>query len=170
MTEIYLGIGSNLDPHDNLRLAMRELGRRFQVLAVSPVYRNSAVGFEGDDFLNLVVKAETDLSPREVCRELDAIHDLSGRQRGGDPFVSRTLDIDLLLYGTAVINEPPVRVPRDDILTYGFVLGPLADIAPDLVHPVSGRRIEEHWQEFDRGSHLLRLEKVDLGPGDCGQD
>lgn len=156
MPDVYLGLGSNLEPRDNLALAVRELGKRFELVHLSPVYRNASVGFDGADFLNAVVCIRTDRSPAEIVTELEAIHDLAGRERTDDSFVSRTLDIDLLLYGDAVIEES--RVPRDDVLDYGFVLGPLADIAPDLVHPVTGRTIAAHWAEFDRAASPLHAE------------
>ena len=162
MTKVYLGLGSNVQPEKHLRLAMAELKKRFRVTTTSPVYRNSAVGFEGDEFCNLVVAMETELMPGDVCRELDEIHDLAGRRRGDDRFVSRTLDIDLLLYGNEIIDEPGLHLPREDVLLYSFVLGPLADIAPDLVHPSTRKTIGRHWQDFDRANHPLRAEPMDL--------
>ena len=162
MAIVYLGIGSNLQPSANLQLAARELRSRFTLREISSVYRNKAVGLEGEEFLNAVACIETDMSPLQVCRELEAIHDMAGRRRGGNAFVSRTLDIDLLLYDQEIIDESPVRIPRGDILTYSFVLGPLAEIAPDLVHPASGRTIAAHWAEFDTDSHPLHREDLIL--------
>ena len=160
MRDIYLGLGSNVRPDENLRLAVRELERRFQLRKVSAVYRSAPVGFEGDDFLNAVAVVSSRLPAAEVCRQLEEIHGLAGRKRGEDAFVSRTLDIDLLLYGDAVI--PELRIPRDDVLAYGFVLRPLAEIAPSLVHPVTGRTLAEHWREFDDTSHPMTREALDL--------
>jgi 2-amino-4-hydroxy-6-hydroxymethyldihydropteridine diphosphokinase len=165
MPIIYLGLGSNLQPEKNLRLGVRELAARFNVLRVSAVYRNKAVGFDGEDFLNAVVVAETDLTADEVCRACDDIHELAGRRRGTDAFVSRTLDIDLLLYGDEIIESR--KVPRSDVLEYAFVLRPLAEIAPDLLHPVSGRPMAQHWADFDQGSHPLTEEFVILLNGDA---
>lgn len=155
MPDVYLGLGSNLRPEDNLKLALRELAERFTLKRVSPVYRNEPVGFDGEDFLNAVAFVETDMPAAAVCGELEQIHELAGRRRGHESFVSRTLDIDLLLYGGDIIDRPPVRVPRDDILRYSFVLRPLADIAPGLVHPVSGQSMAEHWAAFDARGHRL---------------
>ena len=155
MPDVYLGLGSNQHPEENLRLAVRELSERFRLRQLSPVYRNKPVGFDGEDFLNAVAKVETGMPAEAVCGELEHIHQLAGRQRGSDSFVSRTLDIDLLLYGRDVIDKAPVRVPRNDVLQFSFVLRPLTDIAPGLVHPVTGRTMAEHWAAFDADGHRL---------------
>ncbi len=155
MPVAYLGLGSNLDAEKNLQLAIRELRERFSVQQISTVYRSKALGFEGADFLNAVVCIETELSPRDLCGQLESIHEVAGRRRRPDKFIARTLDIDLLLYDQLVLDEPPVRLPRGDVLGYNFVLQPLAEIAPDYRHPVTGRSLSEHWQEFDAASHPL---------------
>jgi 2-amino-4-hydroxy-6-hydroxymethyldihydropteridine diphosphokinase len=152
---VYLGLGSNIDAGKNLRLAVGELRRLFGDLVVSPVYESRPVGFDGPDFLNLVVALTTDSTPLEVLEQIERIHQLAGRSRGPDKFSSRPLDIDLLLYGDEVDPDPPLRLPRRDILEYSFVLRPLADIAPDLVHPVTGKTISDHWQNFDSESQPL---------------
>ena len=162
MTTVYLGLGSNIDAEKNLRLAVGELRRLYGELTLSPVYKSAPVGFQGPDFLNLVVALETDAAPMEVIDQIERIHGLAGRSRGPDKFSSRPLDIDLLLHGDMIEPAPPLRLPRCDILDYGFVLRPLADIAPDLVHPVSGRTIAEHWREFDVDSQPLTLVDVIL--------
>lgn len=81
---------------------------------------------------------------------------LAGRVRGPDPFSSRTLDLDLLLYGDAVLPEPSIRVPREDIRKYAFVLGPLAELAPGLRHPLTGETMAELWAAFDQAAHPLQ--------------
>lgn len=141
MAIVYLGLGSNRRVKENIRLAVRELGNRFELEELSPVYRNRAVGFDGADFLNAVARVRTDLPAVDVCAELEQIHSLAGRQRNERRFSDRSLDIDLLLYDDLIVNEAPVQVPRRDILRYGFVLGPLADIAPDLRHPETDARL-----------------------------
>jgi len=155
MATVYLGLGSNVQPEENLSLAIRELRQRYGELDISAVYRSAAVGFEGDEFLNLVVRLRSEDSPLEICEEIEHLHNLSGRVRGSEKWVSRPLDIDLLLYNDLVMNERPVRVPRSDILDYSFVLRPLAELAPDLVHPSTGKTMLTHWQEFDADSHPL---------------
>lgn len=162
VVDVYVSAGSNVDPDRHLRLACRELARTFGPLAVSGVYRNPAVGFEGDDFLNLVLRFATDREPVAVVAELERLHVLAGRIRGKEQFNDRTLDLDLLLYGSEVIPDPAVRVPRGDILKYGFVLGPLAELAPDLRHPVDGRTMAELWAAFDQSRHPL-VRVGDLG-------
>ncbi len=155
MATVYLGLGSNIDAEKNLRLGVDALRRRYGELTVSPVYRNGAVGFDGPDFLNLVVALATAAPPLAVLDEIERIHALAGRRRGPDRYGSRPLDIDLLLYGDRVEPAPPLRLPRRDVLEYDFVLRPLADIAPALVHPVTGKTIGEHWQAFGGEGHPL---------------
>lgn len=160
MAIVYVGLGSNIDPEDNLHLGIRELRARFGELELSAVYRSKAVGFEGADFLNLVARFESNDTPLAICEQIELIHNLAGRE--GGKWESRPLDIDLLLYNDLVMDERPVRVPRDDVLEYSFVLRPLAELAPEFVHPVTGRTMLEHWQEFDEASHPLDLVGVIL--------
>ncbi|MGH8338618.1 MAG: 2-amino-4-hydroxy-6-hydroxymethyldihydropteridine diphosphokinase, partial [Gammaproteobacteria bacterium] len=138
MTDIFVGIGSNVEPERRVREAVQGLRQRFGALRISPVYQNPAVGFKGDDFLNLVVTFESSESVTAVHVALDEIESRSGRLRGGPRFAPRTLDLDLLLYGN-LISEAPIRLPRREILNYAYVLKPLADLAPEQNHPLTGR-------------------------------
>ncbi len=147
--EVFVGIGSNIDPKKNLQLAIRELTARFGTIRTSSIYRSRAVGFEGADFLNMVVAFRTAEPPEIILAELERLHALAGRARCSEPFSSRTLDVDLLLYGARCIAGPDIRVPREDILKYAFVLAPLAELAPDLPHPLTGGTMSELWARFD---------------------
>ena len=160
MATVYVGLGSNIEPEENLKLGIAELRRRYGEVDVSAVYRSAAVGFEGEDFLNLVGRFESESEPVEICQAISAIHKLVGRDRRGGKWESRPLDIDLLLYNDRVMEEP--RVPRGDVLEYSFVLRPLAELAPDLRHPETGRTMLEHWQEFDASRHPLEAVDVTL--------
>ncbi len=153
--DVYVSAGSNVAPEENLRLACRELRKRFGSIDVSSVYRNPPVGFVGDDFLNLVLRFRTDEPPAAIIAELERLHALAGRVRASARFAPRTLDLDLLLYGSAVLPEPPIRVPREDIGEYGFVLGPIAELAPDLRHPLTGETMAGMWANFDKRRHPM---------------
>ncbi|MGA9855233.1 MAG: 2-amino-4-hydroxy-6-hydroxymethyldihydropteridine diphosphokinase [Gammaproteobacteria bacterium] len=154
MPEVFVGIGSNIEPESHIREAVRLLRTRFGRLRVSPVYRNPAVGFVGEDFLNLVVNFETPDPLAIVRAELDAIETECGRLRGSPRFAPRTLDLDLLMYGD-LVTDSPLRVPRPEILKYAFVLKPLTDLASDLPHPRTGRRLKEHWLDLDAADQPL---------------
>jgi 2-amino-4-hydroxy-6-hydroxymethyldihydropteridine diphosphokinase len=157
MAKVFAGLGSNIDPEDNLHLGVRELRARYGELQLSAVYRSKSVGFDGHDFLNLVACFETEASPESICEEIERIHELAGRDRNDGKWSARSLDIDLLLYDDLVVDDKPVRIPRNDVLEYSFVLRPLAELAPEFRHPVTGKTMREHWQEFDAASHPLEV-------------
>jgi 2-amino-4-hydroxy-6-hydroxymethyldihydropteridine diphosphokinase len=158
MPAIWLSLGSNRDRERSLRGAVRTLRATLGPLVLSSVYESAAVGFVGEPFLNLVAGGHTEMPPEAVQAWLREIEDAHGRVRGPDRFAPRTLDIDLLTYGDAVL--PALRLPRDEILHHAFVLGPLAEVAPDERHPLDGRSYAALWAAFDRAA--LPLRRVEL--------
>jgi len=162
MPEVYIGAGSNVDPRRHLRAGLVALADRYGLLRVSPVYRNSAVGFAGDDFLNLVIGLETDEPVGEVARYLGEVEAANGRTRTEEKFSPRTLDLDLLLYGNLVGEFDGVELPRSEITRYAFVLKPLADLVPEARHPVEGATYADLWAGFDVSRHPLERVSVDF--------
>ena len=135
MPRVFLGLGSNVDRDRHIRAGLEALRGVFGDLVVSPVYESEAVGFVGENFLNLVVAIETDLPLRELSQQLRAIEEANGRVRNGPKYSSRTLDIDILTYGDLSGVHEGIALPRDEVTKYAFVLCPLADIAPDDILP-----------------------------------
>ncbi len=165
MPEVYVAAGSNIEPERHLALAARELRRSFPLVRFSPWYRNRAVGFEGDDFINFVAGFSTDLPLEALIARLQAIEGLCGRARTAPRWAPRTMDLDLLLYGERVVDAPGLRVPRPDLLKRAYMLGPLADLAPGLTHPIEGLTIAELWRRFDRAAHpLVPVHADEVGP------
>ncbi len=158
MARVYLSLGSNVEPQRYLPAALDELRARFGVLAVSPAYRTKSVGFDGPDFVNLAVGLDTDLPPQALNDWLHALEDRHGRRRDVPRFSDRTLDVDIVFYDRLVTEGPGhLQVPRDE-LKHAFVLRPIADIAPDFVHPVSGRSMAELWTAFPAESASMSVE------------
>ncbi|HTT01156.1 MAG TPA: 2-amino-4-hydroxy-6-hydroxymethyldihydropteridine diphosphokinase [Steroidobacteraceae bacterium] len=155
MPRVFVAAGSNVDPERHLALAAEELQRTFGKVQFSPWYRNRAVGFEGDDFINFVIGFDSELSVHEVIGELRRIEALCGRPREAPKWAPRTMDLDILLYGDRVCSEPGLILPRPDLLRRPYMLGPLADLAPELAHPTAHATIGELWARFDRASHPL---------------
>lgn len=166
MPRVYVSIGSNIDRAANVRAGVRALRDEFGEIELSRVYDSAAVGFAGDDFYNLVAGFDTDADVRAVAAFLRAAEAACGRIRvaRGNGFVSRTLDMDLLLYGDLVLDEDGLRLPRGEILDYAFVLAPLAEIAGDRRHPVLQRTFAELWEAFPRDRAALTPIAFDWDP------
>jgi len=159
MSTAYLGFGSNIDAGKNIASGIAELRERFPGIRLSPAYRSAAVGFEGSDFINLVAAVETDLGPLELRQYLHALEDRHGRARNVPKYSDRTLDVDILLYDDLFLISPLLEIPRDEILTAAHVLKPLADLAPDLLHPVARRTMSELWNASAlQGTELVPIE------------
>ncbi|WP_394199981.1 2-amino-4-hydroxy-6-hydroxymethyldihydropteridine diphosphokinase [Shewanella waksmanii] len=154
MATIYISIGSNIEPEKYVKAALSELTYHLGAIKCSSVYESEAVGFEGSNFLNMVVGAETDLSIAQVVSLFKEIEQLHGRQRGAKKFSPRTIDLDLLLYDDQV-TETPIVLPRGEIVYNAFVLWPLAELAPTEVHPVTQKSYQQMWTDFDKSSQHL---------------
>lgn len=161
-TRAYISIGSNIDPEQNVRASVSALRKAFGSVLLSPVYRSKAEGFDGDDFLNLVAAVDTDLKPASLSELLGEIETAHGRERGAEKFAARTLDMDLLTWGDCICELGNLRLPRDEIDRYAFVLRPLADLAPDDRHPVSRERYADLWEAFDDVGQVLWPIELDL--------
>ncbi len=155
MARIYISIGSNIEAEKHLRLAIAELRQHYAELQLSSVYESEAVGFDGDNFLNMVVGLETEDEVHQVVQTLRQIEDRHGRVRSGPRFSARTLDLDLLLYDELVLKEDGIELPRGEITENAFVLWPLAEIAPDVMHPSEQQSMAALWQGFDKASQKL---------------
>ena len=162
--DVYVSAGSNVMPRRNLVVALDELGRRFGGVSRSTVYRNKAVGFDGEAFFNLVAGFSTRLSPGAVNAALSEIEDRAGRDRSGPKFGPRTLDLDMLMYGDRLIDDDGLTLPRPELLRLPFMLRPLAELAGHRRHPVSGRFLADLWRDYDGQPHAMT--PVDLKPGD----
>ena len=154
MHQIYISVGSNVDRDRHTRGGINALKTYFSEIELSRVYESEAVGFKGSHFYNLVVGAKTALPIDEVCRVLKRIESEHGRVRGEKKFSPRTLDLDLLLFDD-VITDEGVEIPRGEICTNAFVLQPLAEIAPELVHPTTGETIGSMWENYDKARQQL---------------
>ena len=164
--QVLLALGSNIDPEPNLRSAVEALAACLEVEGVSRVYQSRAVGSPGAaDFLNAAVSIATELSPAglklEILRPLER---KMGRRRTVDRNAPRTIDLDIALFGDRVVEnrQAGLLIPDPEIVSRAYLALPLADVAPELVHPIEGRTLGEiaRQLETDAGVRLrpdLRL-------------
>lgn len=143
MPKAYLSLGSNQEPERHLAAAVQALRDTFGDIVLSDWVRTKAVGFDGPDFINGAAVIETDWDVYALDAWLHALEDRHGRRRDVPRFSDRTLDIDIIFFDDLIINGPgSLQIPRPE-LKHAFVLGPLAQIAPDFVDPCSGASLAE---------------------------
>jgi 2-amino-4-hydroxy-6-hydroxymethyldihydropteridine diphosphokinase len=157
MSIAWLGLGSNVNAESNIRAGIKELEDKFVKVSLSPVYTSTAIGFDGDDFINLVARVETEMHPLELREYLRNLEDRYGRKRNVPKFSDRVLDIDILLYDDLVLRSPVLDMPRGEIMKFAHVLKPLADLEPDLIHPTELRSMAEIWESSGLDDGCLRL-------------
>jgi 2-amino-4-hydroxy-6-hydroxymethyldihydropteridine diphosphokinase len=157
MPDVFVAAGSNIEPLRNLKAALAGLERSFAPLLVSPAYRNKAVGFEGDDFVNLVVGFKTNDPLERVRARLQEIEADCGRPRDAAKWAPRSMDLDILLYGNEIRNEPGLVVPRPDLVKRPYMLKPMCELAPNLTHPTLHRTMCELWDAFEGKDHAMTV-------------
>lgn len=155
---VYLSLGSNLgDREANLRTAIEKLGHIGSIAAVSSFYETEPLEVTNQPwFLNCAVKLDTEKMPRQLISAILALEQSMGRQRK-QPKAQRTIDIDILLFGSSVIEIPSLTVPHPRLHERRFVLDPLAEIAPDARHPVFKRSIRELRDALPAGQTVRKL-------------
>lgn len=160
--DIYLALGTNLgDRLANLRAALRSLPPDVQPVSVSRVFETPPWGFADQPaFLNMALHARTTLEPGSLLRKLKTLEVELGR---GETFRwgPRVIDLDILFYDDLVLDTPPLVIPHPRLHERGFVLVPLADIAPDLVHPILGKTVRELLADVDAGEIVLNAEQIE---------
>jgi 2-amino-4-hydroxy-6-hydroxymethyldihydropteridine diphosphokinase len=155
MTVVYVAAGSNVEPEKYLSRALQALEATYGPLTCSRAYRNRAVGFTGDDFINLVVGFNTEDSPADVRRQLQKVEAACDRPPDAAKWAPRTMDLDILLFGDLVSNEPGLVIPRPDLVKRPYMLKPMAEIAPDVRHPTLGKTMRELWENFGGDEHSM---------------
>jgi 2-amino-4-hydroxy-6-hydroxymethyldihydropteridine diphosphokinase len=144
MKKVFLGIGTNLGNREsNLKEAVARIEEYIgKVTRSSSVYETEPWGFQAEDeFLNMVVKVETKLTPSGLLGRILMIESLLGRVRSEKQYSSRVIDIDILLYEDLVIDEENLKIPHPLLHERKFVLVPLCEIEPELVHPVLNKSV-----------------------------
>jgi len=160
MPRVFVGVGSNINRDYHIKAGIKALEAVFEEIQCSPIYDTEAVGFKGDNFLNLVVSFQSLLSPKEIDAHLSAIEDTYQRVRSTNTkFCSRTLDLDLLMVGSEALQSENLNLPRQDVYHCAYVLKPLLDLDSELRDPVSGRLFSEIWQSLsaDQKSEIQAL-------------
>ncbi|MFQ5834693.1 MAG: 2-amino-4-hydroxy-6-hydroxymethyldihydropteridine diphosphokinase [bacterium] len=157
MPVVYLGLGSNKgDRLKNIEVALNHLKKKIAVEKISSFYLTEPVGMKGEWFVNCVLKGKTEQPPEKLLDTLLQIETRMGRVRKKKK-VSRLIDLDLLLYEDAVVDKVDLAVPHPHLHKRRFVLTPLVEISPNLVHPVLGKSLKEILKEL-KNSH--QVEKI----------
>ncbi len=162
MSRAFVALGSSIEPAARMAAAARALKAHFPDARFSACYRNTAFGFDGADFLNAVVEFSTTLPVPELLGVLHAIEAQCGRARNDPKWAPRAMDLDLLLYDELVASGPGYTLPRPDLSDRIYMLGPLAELAPQRAHPVTGQRFGALWAAFPRAAQAMTPTPPDL--------
>ncbi len=155
---VFLSLGSNIDRNRNIQRCLEQLQETFGRVECPPVYESEPVGFKGEYFYNLTVKIETGLNLKELTTSLKTIEDENGRERGGERFSSRTLDIDILTFDDLCGVYDGIELPRPELFFNAFVLLPMADLAANTIEVKSNLSYAQLW--FERKSNILSKQKL----------
>jgi 2-amino-4-hydroxy-6-hydroxymethyldihydropteridine diphosphokinase len=166
VAEIFVALGGNIEPERRLLQAARLLRVEFPQARFSHCYRNPAVGFAGDDFINAAARFEADVEVAPLLATLHRIEEQCGRHRDDPKWTPRAMDLDVLLIDDRVGEWPGLKLPRADLLRRAYMLGPVAELAPSLRHPTAGRRMAELWQELQPLAPQLVRVALDLNRAD----
>ena len=161
MARVFVSLGSNIDKERCMLQALNLLESQYGPLQRSTLYESPALGFEGPDFYNMVIAFDSEEAPHNISENLRRIEDSFGRVRGADAFMSRTMDLDILLYGDRIIDDGVLSLPRPEICEHEFVLAPLAEICGGMRHPLTNGCISDLWRSW-REVHGSRLRAVSL--------
>ena len=155
MPILALSIGSNINPIANIREAVTLLQDEFGSVTLSSVYESEAVGFDGENFMNLAAVTHCDLPLGQVLEALKNIENELGRDRAQPKFSGRTMDVDILFFGESTGEECGLVLPRGEITENAFVLLPLSELLPDVVHPATQLTYAQLWQQYDKSKQKL---------------
>jgi 2-amino-4-hydroxy-6-hydroxymethyldihydropteridine diphosphokinase len=163
----FLGLGTNLgDREENLKKAIENISAfAGEVISFSQIYETEPWGFRSEDhFFNMVIQIKTNLKPVDLLKQLLKIEIQMGRARGTEKYSSRIIDIDILLYENEIINKPYLKVPHPMIQERKFVLVPLCDIAPGMIHPVLNKTFKILLEECDDESIVKKINPLFFPP------
>ena len=160
MAEIYISLGSNINREYHVTFGLKAIAEAFNIpfekLSLSSLFESDAVGFSGNAFYNMVIGLTTQYEVEEVVVKLRDIEIRYGRKLDAKKFSPRTLDLDLLLYDDLIIKTP-AQLPRDEIDKNAFVLWPLSEIAPTLIHPILNLSYQTLWKNYDKNNQQLKI-------------
>ncbi len=167
----YLSLGSNIEPVRNIKAALKLLAQQCTLLAISTIWETEPLGLkEQANFLNGAVIVETDFSAPELkARVLQRIEQALGRVRGANKNAPRPIDLDIILFNNEVLEFEGYNIPSSEVLERSFVAIPLAEIAPDYIHPITGQTLKEIATGFEAETKQM-LKRDEFEPFIYGKD